>query len=122
MVPIVLLCGFLQVASILEDNYNQMEETTYSLPIGVLCALKSKDVVLILSLVLSCGLELEKSSCQLTWDPTLVPQLSALYGCLTRLQPLADPSAGPSRTVPKEGTLICPWATSNLTAGSLGCH
>ncbi|XP_051016471.1 gasdermin-D-like [Acomys russatus] len=91
------------VASILEHNYNQMEETTYSLPIEVLCALKSEDVALILGLVQSCGLELDKSSCQLTWDPTVAPQVSALYGCLTGLQLLVDPSPGPSRTVPKEG-------------------
>ncbi|XP_031214808.1 gasdermin-A-like isoform X2 [Mastomys coucha] len=80
------------VASILEHNWNQMEEATSPLPKGVLCALKSETVVIILSLVQGCGLELEESGCQLTWDPTAVPQLSALYGCLTGLQLLADPN------------------------------
>lgn len=108
MIPVILLSGFLQVASILEHNCNQTEETTSPLPTGVLCALKSKDVVLILSLVQSCGLELEKSSCQFTWDSTVVPQLSALYGCLIGMQLLADPRPGLSRTVPEEETLICP--------------
>lgn len=75
---------------------------------GVLCALKSEDVILILSLVQGCGLELEQSGCQLTWDPTVVPQLSALYGCLTGLQLLADPCPGLSRTVSEEETPICP--------------
>nr|XP_048313367.1 gasdermin-A-like [Myodes glareolus] len=96
------------VATILEHNWNQMEETTCPLPAGVLCALKSEDVVLIISLVQSCGLQLEQPSCQLTWDPTVMPQLSALYGCLTGLQLLADLSPGLSTTVLPEGTLICP--------------
>ncbi|XP_040586429.1 gasdermin-A-like isoform X2 [Mesocricetus auratus] len=96
------------VASILERNCNQMEETTRPLPTGGLCALKSEDVVLLLNLVQSCGLALEQPSGQLTWDPTVVPQLSALYGSLSGLQLLADPSPGLSRTVPEEGALICP--------------
>ncbi|XP_051058426.1 gasdermin-A [Phodopus roborovskii] len=100
--------GFREVASILEHYCNQMEETTCPLPTGVLCALKSEDVVILLSLVQSCGLELEQSSCQLAWDPTVVPQLSALYGSLSGLQLLADASPGLSRTVPEEGALICP--------------
>lgn len=105
-----LLSGLLQVTSVLECNCNQMEETTCPLPTGVLSALKSEDVVLLLSLVQSCGLELEQSqsSCQLTWDPTVAPQLSALYGSLSGLQLLADPSPGLSRTVPEEEALICP--------------
>lgn len=107
MVPVFLLSSLLQVASILEHNWNQMEEMTCPLPAGVLCALKNVDVVLIISLVQSCGLQLEQPSCQLTWDPTVMPQLSALYGCLTGLQLLADLSPGLSTTVPPEGTLIC---------------
>lgn len=105
--PVFLLSGLLQVASILEQNWSKMEETTCPLPTGVLSALKSEDVVLILSLVQSCGLELEleQPSCQLTWDPTVMPQLSALYGCLTGMQLLADLSPGLSS---EEGTLICP--------------
>lgn len=91
----------------MEHNCNQTEETTSPLPTGVLCALKSEDEVLILNLVQGCGLELEKSGCQLPWDPTVVPQLSALYACLTGLQLLADPSPGLSRTVPEAETLIC---------------
>lgn len=87
----------------MEHNWNQMEEATSPLP----KALKSEAVVIILSLVQGCGLELEESGCQLTWDPTAVPQLSALYGCLTGLQLLADPNPGLSRTVPEEETLIC---------------
>jgi hypothetical protein len=106
--PTILLSCFLQVASILEQNCNQVEEITSPLPTGVLCALKSEDVILILSLVQGCGLELEQSGCQLTWDPTVVPQLSALYGCLTGLQLLADPCPGLSRTVSEEETPICP--------------
>ncbi|XP_015854324.3 gasdermin-A-like [Peromyscus maniculatus bairdii] len=99
------------VASILEQNWSKMEETTCPLPTGVLSALKSENVVLILSLVQSCGLELEleleleQPSCQLTWDPTVMPQLSALYGYLTGMQLLADLSPGLSS---EEGTLICP--------------
>lgn len=104
-----ILCEELElVASILEQNCNQVEEITSPLPTGVLCALKSEDVILILSLVQGCGLELEQSGCQLTWDPTVVPQLSALYGCLTGLQLLADPCPGLSRTVSEEETPICP--------------
>ncbi|KAL1767725.1 gasdermin domain containing protein RGD1359449 isoform X1 [Sigmodon hispidus] len=93
------------VSSILEHNYDQIEETAYPLPTGVLCTLKSEDVVLILSLVQSCGLELEQTNCQLTWDPTVMPQLSALYGCLTGLQLLAVPNP---RLSSEDGTLICP--------------
>lgn len=118
MVPEFLLSSLLQVVSILEHNWNQMEETTCPLPAGVLCALKSEDVVLILSLVQSCGLQLEQPSCQLTWDPTVMPQLSALYGCLTGLQLLADLSPGLSTTVSPEGNRYVPRDTSNLTPAS----
>lgn len=120
MVPEFLLSSLLQVASILEHNWNQMEETTCPLPAGVLCALKSEDVVLILSLVQSCGLQLEQPSCQLTWDPIVMPQLSALYGCLTGLQLLADLSPGlsTSTTVSPEGNWYVPRDTSNLTPAS----
>ncbi|KAM7317115.1 hypothetical protein ACRRTK_023417 [Alexandromys fortis] len=89
-----------------------------ALAAGVLCALKSEDVVLILSLVQSCGLQLEQPSCQLTWDPTVMPQLSALYGCLTGLQLLADLSPGLSTTVSPEGNRYVPRDTSNLTPAS----
>ncbi|XP_004409894.1 PREDICTED: gasdermin-A3-like [Odobenus rosmarus divergens] len=80
------------VASILQPNFNQMEETTFSLPLEVLSSLQSEDAALSLSLVESCGLELQGTSQQLMWDPDLVPQLSALYGSLTGLQMLAAPS------------------------------
>ncbi|XP_055482641.1 gasdermin-A-like [Psammomys obesus] len=96
------------VASILEHNCDQKEETNYPLPKGIFCPLKCEDVVLILNLVQSCGLELDESGCHITWDPTVAPQLSALYGCLTGLKLLADSSTGSSKTVPEEGTPICP--------------
>ncbi|XP_035582972.1 gasdermin-C-like [Zalophus californianus] len=80
------------VASILEPNFNQMEETTFSLPLEVLSSLQSEDAALSLSLVESCGLELQGPSQRLMWDPDLVPQLSALYGSLAGLQMLAAPS------------------------------
>lgn len=87
-----ILGGSLQVVSILEPNFNQMEETTFSLPLEVLSSVQSEDAVLSLSLVESCGLELKAPSQQLTWDPDVVPQLSALYGSLAGLQMLAAPS------------------------------
>ncbi|XP_073748774.1 gasdermin-C [Callorhinus ursinus] len=52
----------------------------------------SEDAALSLSLVESCGLELQGPSQRLMWDPDLVPQLSALYGSLAGLQMLAAPS------------------------------
>ncbi|XP_058420465.1 gasdermin-A-like [Diceros bicornis minor] len=80
------------VESILEPNFNQMEETTFSLPPEVLSSLQSEDAALTLGLVESCGLELQGPGTQLIWDPDVVPQLSALYGSLVGLQLLADPS------------------------------
>lgn len=82
----------MQVASILEPNFNQMEETTCSLPLEVLSSLQSEDAALSLSLAESCGLELQGPSQQLMWDPDLVAQLSALYGSLAGLQMPAAPS------------------------------
>lgn len=49
----------MQVESILEPNFSQMEETTFCLPLEVLSSLQSEDVSLSLSLVESCGLELQ---------------------------------------------------------------
>ncbi|XP_008541922.2 gasdermin-A-like [Equus przewalskii] len=85
------------VESILEANFNQMEETPFSLPREVLSSLQSEDAALTLSLVESCGLELQGPGHQLLWDPDVVPQLSALYGSLAGLQLVANPSpAAPS--------------------------
>lgn len=92
-----ILGGSLQVESILEANFNQMEETPFSLPREVLSSLQSEDAALTLSLVENCGLELQGPGHQLLWDPDVVPQLSALYGSLAGLQLLANPSpAAPS--------------------------
>lgn len=92
-----ILGGSLQVESILEANFNQMEETPFSLPREVLSSLQSEDAALTLSLVESCGLELQGPGHQLLWDPDVVPQLSALYGSLAGLQLVANPSpAAPS--------------------------
>lgn len=106
MVPV--LSVFLQVSSILEHTCDRMEESTCPLPTGIFCTLKCEDVVLILNLLQSCGLELNESRCQLTWDSTVVPQLSALYACLTGLKLLADSSTRLSKSVPEEGTMVCP--------------
>lgn len=59
----------LQVASILEPNFNQLEETTFSLPPEVLSSLQSEDVALTRSLVEGCELEPQGPGRQLTWDP-----------------------------------------------------
>ncbi|EPY77828.1 hypothetical protein CB1_001179043 [Camelus ferus] len=81
------------VASILGPNFNQMEETTFSLPwpSSPPCRVR------IWSSPRACG-ELRAAAAgagyQLTWDPDVVPQLSALYVTLAGLQPLADPSPG----------------------------
>ena len=81
-----------QVASILEPNYNQMEETGFSLPPEVLSWLQHEDAALTWSLVESCGLELRGPGHPVTRDPEVVPQLSALYASLAGLQLLAEPS------------------------------
>ncbi|KAM9626805.1 gasdermin-A-like [Trichechus inunguis] len=91
------------VASMLEANFNQMEETTVSLPPEVLSSLQSEDAALALSLVQSCGLEMQGPGLQLVWDPEVVPQLSALYGALAGLQLLACPGPGPSTLLLEEG-------------------
>lgn len=83
--------GSLQVASILEPNFNCTEETTVFLPPQVLSSLQSEDAVLTRSLVESCGLQLGGPGHQLAWDPDVVPQLSALYVSLAGLQLLAYP-------------------------------
>ncbi|XP_070238912.1 gasdermin-D-like [Bos mutus] len=80
------------VASILEPNYNQMEETGFSLPPEVLSWLQHEDAALTWSLVESCGLELRGPGHPVTRDPEVVPQLSALYASLAGLQLLAEPS------------------------------
>eukprot|EP00070_Physeter_catodon_P001063 XP_007102037.1 gasdermin-A-like [Physeter catodon] len=91
-VPHRLLKGILQqVASILEPNFNQTEETTFSLPPEVLSSLQSEDVALTRSLVEGCELEPQGPGRQLTWDPGMVPQPSALYVSLAGLQLLAAP-------------------------------
>ncbi|XP_054947188.1 uncharacterized protein [Physeter macrocephalus] len=79
------------VASILEPNFNQTEETTFSLPPEVLSSLQSEDVALTRSLVEGCELEPQGPGRQLTWDPGMVPQPSALYVSLAGLQLLAAP-------------------------------
>ncbi|XP_049710575.1 gasdermin-A-like [Elephas maximus indicus] len=90
------------MASILEGNFNQMEETAVSLRQDVLSSLQSEDAALTLSLVQSCGLE-QGPSLQLVWDPEALPQLSALCGALAGLQLLACPGPRPSRLMPEEG-------------------
>lgn len=93
--PLFILIGSLQVASILEPNFSQMEEARFSLPPEVLSALPSEAVALAFSLLENCGLELQGPGCQLSWDPAAVPQVSALHGCLEGLQLLAGSSQGP---------------------------
>uniref|UniRef100_G3T262 Gasdermin D n=1 Tax=Loxodonta africana TaxID=9785 RepID=G3T262_LOXAF len=83
------------VASILEGNFNQMEETAVSLRQDVLSSLQSEDAALTLSLVQSCELE-QGPSLQLVWDPEALLQLSALCGALAGLQLLACPGPRPS--------------------------
>ncbi|XP_064123740.1 gasdermin-A-like [Loxodonta africana] len=90
------------VASILEGNFNQMEETAVSLRQDVLSSLQSEDAALTLSLVQSCELE-QGPSLQLVWDPEALLQLSALCGALAGLQLLACPGPRPSRLMPEEG-------------------
>lgn len=80
------------MASILEPNYNQMEETGFSLTPEVLSWLQREDAALTRSLVESCGLKLRGPGHPVTRDPEVVPQLSALYASLAGLQLLAEPS------------------------------
>ncbi|KAI4565694.1 hypothetical protein MJT46_009069 [Ovis ammon polii x Ovis aries] len=77
------------VTSILGPNYNQMEETGFSLPLEVLSRLQHEDTALTRSLVESCGLELRGPGHPVTRDPEVVPQLSVLYASLAGLQLLA---------------------------------
>ncbi|XP_040118113.1 gasdermin-A3-like [Oryx dammah] len=81
------------VTSILELNYNQMDETGFSLPPEVLSWLRHEDAALTQSLVESCGLELRGPGHPVTRDPEMVPQLSVLYASLAGLQLLAKPSS-----------------------------
>ncbi|XP_069456435.1 gasdermin-A-like [Ovis canadensis] len=81
------------VTSILGPNYNQMEETGFSLPLEVLSRLQHEDTALTRSLVESCGLELRGPGHPVTRDPEVVPQLSVLYASLAGLQLLAEPSS-----------------------------
>ncbi|XP_052508012.1 gasdermin-A-like [Budorcas taxicolor] len=82
-----------RVTSILEPNYNQMEETGFSLHPEVLSWLHHEDAALTRSLVESCGLELRGPGHSVTRDPEVVPQLSVLYASLSGLQLLAEPSS-----------------------------
>lgn len=82
-----------QVTSILGLNYNQMEETGFSLPLEVLSRLQYEDAALTRSLVESCGLELRGPGHPVSRDPEVVPQLSVLYASLAGLQLLAEPSS-----------------------------
>ena len=82
------------MASILELNYNQMEETGFSLTPEVLSWLQREDAALTRSLVESCGLKLRGPGHPVTRDPEVVPQLSALYASLAGLQLLAEPGLG----------------------------
>lgn len=95
------------VESILEANFNQMEETPFSLPREVLSSLQSEDAALTLSLVESCGLELQGPGHQLLWDPDVVPQLSALYGSLAGLQLWPTPALRPPLLMPEKGATSC---------------
>ncbi|XP_054980445.1 gasdermin-A-like [Sorex araneus] len=83
------------VVSILKTTFDLREETTVPAPLppGALSSLPEEDAALALSLLESCGLELQGSSHRLTWDPDVLPQLSALYGALEGLQLLASPCA-----------------------------
>lgn len=80
------------MASILEPNYNQMEDTGFSPPPEVLSWLQREHAALTRSLVESCGLELRGPGHPVTRGPEAVPQLSALYAPLAGLQLLAEPS------------------------------
>ncbi|XP_068839514.1 gasdermin-A-like [Capricornis sumatraensis] len=88
-----LILSTLWVTSILEPNYNQMEETGFSLHPEVLSWLHHEDAALTQSLVESCGLELRGPGHSVTRDPEVVPQLSVLYASLLGLQLLAEPSS-----------------------------
>ena len=78
------------MASILEPNYKQMEDTGFSPPPEVLSWLQRAHLTR--SLVESCGLQLRGPGHPVTPDPGAVPQLSALYASLAGLQLLAEPS------------------------------
>ncbi|XP_055987738.1 gasdermin-A-like [Sorex fumeus] len=83
------------VVNILKATFDLREETTVPIPVPpeALSSLPKEDAALALSLVESCGLELQGFSHPLTWDPDVLPQLSALYGALEGLQLLASPCA-----------------------------
>lgn len=87
-----------QVVSILKVTFDLKDEAPFSLTLEALSALPKEDAALALSLVESCGLELRGSVRPLTWDPDVLPQLSALYGVLEGLKLLASPCAGAQQT------------------------
>lgn len=82
------------MVSILKVTFDLRDEAPFSLPSETMSALPKEDAALALSLVESCGLELRGTVRPLTWDPDVLPQLSALYGALEGLKLLASPCAG----------------------------
>ena len=73
----------LQVASILEADFNQMEETTFSLPPAMLSSLQSGDVALTRSLVEGCELEAQGPAANSpgTWCHSCLRSTCPSQGC-----------------------------------------
>ncbi|XP_036598018.1 gasdermin-D-like [Trichosurus vulpecula] len=78
------------VKEILKDNFNQTKERPFSLPSELLSFVQGQDENLTLThdLLEECGLWLSGDELQITWNPSALQSLCALYGSLVMLQSL----------------------------------
>ncbi|XP_068953011.1 gasdermin-D-like [Petaurus breviceps papuanus] len=78
------------VKEILKENFNQTEERTFSLPSKLLSFVQAQDENLTLTrkLLGECGLWITGDEPQITWNPSALQSLCALYGSLLMLQAL----------------------------------
>ncbi|XP_068953013.1 gasdermin-D-like isoform X2 [Petaurus breviceps papuanus] len=80
------------VKGILKENFNQMEERPFSLPLELLSFVQGQDenLTLAFGLLEECGLQISGDEPQFTWNPSALQSLCALYGSLVMLQTLTD--------------------------------
>nr|XP_040124949.1 gasdermin-A [Ictidomys tridecemlineatus] len=83
---------FLQVESMMEQNFLQDKEGIFPLQPELLSSLGEEELTLTEALVGLSGLEVQRSGPQYTWDPDALPHLCALYAGLSLLHLLTKAS------------------------------
>ncbi|KAK2095298.1 hypothetical protein P7K49_026714, partial [Saguinus oedipus] len=76
--------------SILEPNFRYPGSNPFTLKPELLAPLQREDLAITYGLLEGCGLRMELNSPKSTWDGAVKIPLSALYGTLSLLQPLAE--------------------------------